>query len=51
MYVNGELVPAKKILEYHDLAEKQALLRQIFGVAGGGRCEVTFDQSGNAEVK
>lgn len=51
MYVNGSVVPPKKLLEYYDLAEKQAMLRQIFGVAGGGRCEVSFDKEGNAEVK
>lgn len=47
---SGAIVSPKALVRYADLAEKQARIRQIYGIAScGGSCSVEFE-NGKAVV-
>ena len=52
MTVNSQKLTSKELIRYYELAEKQTMLRQIFGLASEGKhCRVIFDEKGNATVE
>ena len=51
--IDGKRQDRKTVLRAHEMAERQAILRQIYGVLScGGRCVVEFEKNGkSAKVK